>query len=87
MGHLSGPGNQGIGSFPGMSERDVQAGLNVNWEPNAPEAVLVSNDLARTVSAARAHMDDADQRNVVLGVLTCQPLPEPSLPNRPSRSH
>lgn len=49
-----------------MAEQVVRVGLNVRWEPNAPDAVMVSNDLGCTVLAARAHTDDSDQRNVVL---------------------
>jgi hypothetical protein len=49
-----------------MAERVVRVGLGVKWEPNAPDAVMVSNDPGRTVLAARAHPDDSDQRNVVL---------------------
>jgi hypothetical protein len=49
-----------------VAERVVQTGLTVTWDPNAPDAVMVSNDLGRTVLAARAHPEDADKRNVVL---------------------
>ena len=49
-----------------MSERVQPLGLNVWWEPNAPEAVLLSNDLGRTAMSVRAHPDDPDERQVVL---------------------
>jgi len=52
--------------FQCMAERVVGVGFNVRWEPNAPEAVMISNDLGRTVLALRAHPDDTDQRNVSL---------------------
>jgi hypothetical protein len=38
----------------------------VRWEPNAPEACLVSDDQGRAALAQRAHPDDSDQRCVVL---------------------
>lgn len=38
----------------------------VRWEPNAPEACLVSDDQGRGALAQRAHPDDSDQRCVVL---------------------
>jgi hypothetical protein len=36
------------------------------WEPNAPEAVLMSDDQGRAALALRAHPDDLDQSCVVL---------------------
>lgn len=36
------------------------------WDPNAPEAFLVSNDQGRSALALRAHPDDPDRRSVVL---------------------
>lgn len=41
-------------------------GGSLRWEPNAPEAFLVSDDLGRGALAQRAHPDDVDQRSVVL---------------------
>jgi hypothetical protein len=38
----------------------------VAWSPNAPEAVLVSGDLGRTVLALAPHPQDPDRRHVVL---------------------
>lgn len=49
-----------------MGERVVESGIRIHWEPNAPSAVMVSDDAGRTALALRAHRDDADQRNVVL---------------------
>jgi hypothetical protein len=49
-----------------MGERVVESGLRIQWEPNAPDAVMVSNDVGRTALALRAHPDDADQRHLVL---------------------
>lgn len=40
--------------------------LAVSWEPNAPGAVLITSDYGRTLLALNAHLDDADQRCVVL---------------------
>lgn len=51
-----------------MAER-VEAyywGVPVNWEPNAPDAFLVSDDKGRGALAQRAHPHDPDQRCVVL---------------------
>lgn len=41
-------------------------GDGLRWEPNAPEACLLSDDFARAALAQRAHPDDSDQRCVVL---------------------
>jgi hypothetical protein len=49
-----------------MAERVVGVGFSVEWDPNAPEAVMISNDLGRTVLALRAHPDDTDERSVAL---------------------
>lgn len=38
----------------------------VTWEPNAPEAVLLSDDMGRGAWGQRAHPDDPDRRCVVL---------------------
>jgi hypothetical protein len=40
--------------------------MRVEWDPNAPAAVMVSQDSGETRLAIRAHPDDPDQRNVVL---------------------
>ena len=40
--------------------------LGVEWEPNAPDAVLITRDLGPAVLALRAHFDDTDSRCVVL---------------------
>jgi hypothetical protein len=52
-----------------MSDVDpevVAAAVDVRWEPNAPEAALLSLDDSRVVLALRPHFDDVDQRTVVL---------------------
>ncbi|WP_346275448.1 hypothetical protein [Pseudonocardia sp.] len=49
-----------------MRERVTEANLGTMWEPNGPDAVLVSNDLGRTALALRPHFDDLDQRCLVL---------------------
>lgn len=41
-------------------------GVDVAWEPNAPDAVLISDDYGRGTLALWAHPTDADQRTVVL---------------------
>jgi hypothetical protein len=45
---------------------DLALGVPLRWEPNAPDAFLVSDDMARGALAQRAHPDDPDQRCVVL---------------------
>ena len=62
--------------------------LGVTWEPNAPEAILLSDDAGRAALAQRAHFDDPDQRCVVLrwdGVLFAQmgPPNDEARPNHP----
>ena len=54
----------GHGDF--MVERVEVLDLGVVWDPNAPEAILASNDLGRTVLALNPRNDDVDQRCVVL---------------------
>lgn len=41
-------------------------GVDITWEPNAPDAVLISDDFGRGALALRAHPGDPDQRAVVL---------------------
>jgi len=57
---------RGFARFLSVAERVVRSGMNFRWEPNAPDAVMVSDDSGRTVLAVRSHPDDTDQRNVVL---------------------
>lgn len=71
-----------------MAERvePYDLGIPVRWEPNAPDAVLISDDQGRGALAQRAHPDDSDQRCVVLrwdGVIHAQMGP----PNDEARSH
>ncbi|NHA70357.1 hypothetical protein [Phycicoccus flavus] len=40
--------------------------MDVTWDPNAPDAVLVSDDCGRGALALRAHPDDSDRRTVLL---------------------
>src|SRR5690349_19464993 len=54
-----------MATFSRMGERVSESGIRVRWEPNAPAAVLLSDDSGRTALALRAHPDDADQRNLV----------------------
>ncbi|MFZ2502753.1 MAG: hypothetical protein WAW88_08805 [Nocardioides sp.] len=53
-----------------MAERvvpyDLTPDIEFGWEPNAPDAVLVSDDFGRAALAQKAHPDDPDQRCVVL---------------------
>ena len=41
-------------------------GVDITWEPNAPDATLISDDLGRGALALKAHPSDSDQRTVVL---------------------
>lgn len=41
-------------------------GVDITWEPNAPDAVLVSDDFGRGALALAAHPDDPDKRTVAL---------------------
>lgn len=41
-------------------------GVDITWEPNAPEATLISDDFGRGALALRAHPTDSDQRTVLL---------------------
>jgi hypothetical protein len=46
--------------------RVAELDIGVEWEPNVPDGVLVSGGLGPTVLALNAHVDDPDQRAVVL---------------------
>lgn len=55
-----------------MDEEQVVPVLDgVRWEPNAPRAVLVQNDEATACLALRPHLDDPDDRVVVLRWTGC----------------
>ena len=45
---------------------DITGGRPLTWEPNAPDAVLLCDDLGRGALAQNSHPDDPDQRTVVL---------------------
>lgn len=49
-----------------MAERVVTLDLGVEWEPNAPEAMLLSDDSARALLALSPHPHDSDLRMVVI---------------------
>lgn len=49
-----------------MTERVVPIDLDVRWEPNAPEAVLVVTDLGVARLTLEPHPDDPDRPPVVL---------------------
>lgn len=49
-----------------MAEHVVTLDIGVEWDPNAPEALLLSNDFGKTVLALNPHHDDPDRRCVVL---------------------
>lgn len=49
-----------------MAHRVAELSIGVTWDPNAPYAVLVSGDFGPLVLALDAHLDDPDQRAVVL---------------------
>lgn len=49
-----------------VAERVEAVDLGVVWEPNAPDAVLVSNDVGPAGLALRAYPGDHDERCVLL---------------------
>jgi hypothetical protein len=49
-----------------MTENVVALDIGVVWEPNAPAAVLASDDMGRTALALNPREDDPDQSAVVL---------------------
>jgi hypothetical protein len=50
-----------------VAERvEPMPGVDVTWDPNAPDAVLFADDFGRGALALRAHPDDSDQRTGVL---------------------
>lgn len=63
---LSLRGSPGGVTFNSVAENVVGIDLGVTWEPNAPEAWLVSDDNGRAALALKAHRDDPDRRCVVL---------------------
>jgi hypothetical protein len=48
-----------------MSEQVVSSFPGVTWNPNAPDAVLISTDQGISTLALNAHPDDPDRRGVV----------------------
>lgn len=49
-----------------MAEHVVPVDVLTDWAPDAPHAVLLSDDAGTTALALTAHRDDVDQRCVVL---------------------
>src|SRR4051794_15473553 len=49
-----------------MTEHVVAVDLGATWNPNAPEARLLSDDFGKTLLALNPHHDDAYQGCVVL---------------------
>ena len=49
-----------------MSEMVRNFDVGTTWEPSSPGAVLLANDSGDARLTMRAHVDDADQRPVVL---------------------
>jgi len=49
-----------------MAERVVTLDLGVEWEPNAPEAVFLSDDSGRALLSLSPHPNDSDLRMVVI---------------------
>ena len=49
-----------------MVERVAPVPGHWNWEPNAPCAVLISDDSGAAALALRCHPDDGDRRTVVV---------------------
>jgi hypothetical protein len=55
-----------------VAETVVSIDIGADWDPNAPFAVLLSDDQGRTALALNAHSDDPDQRSVVLFWTGCR---------------
>lgn len=55
-----------------MTEHVEPLDLGVTWEPNAPDAILLSADFGPSTLALRAHPNDADERCVVLVWTGCR---------------
>ncbi len=55
-----------------MVERIESVDLGVTWEPNAPDAILLSGDFGPTVLALQGHSGDTDERCVVLAWTHCR---------------
>lgn len=55
-----------------VTEHVESVDLGVTWEPNAPDAVLLSADLGLSTLALRAHHDDPDDRCVVVKWTGCR---------------
>lgn len=68
-----------------MAERVVEWPLAARWEPNAPDAILMSTDGGLTALALEPHPDDADRRCVVL-IWRGTNLARMSTPNDEARS-
>ena len=49
-----------------MAERVIALDLGVVWDPNAPEAVLVSEDSGPAILMLRPRGDDADGRRIAI---------------------
>ena len=49
-----------------VAERVIPLELGVVWDPNAPEAALVSNDVGPSLLMLRPRADDTDQRRIAL---------------------
>lgn len=48
-----------------MTERVEPTDIGMEWESNAPMAVMATNDAGLTALALQAHFDDSDRRSVV----------------------
>ncbi len=55
-----------------VTEHVESVDLGVTWEPNAPDAILLSADLGTSTLALRAHPNDPDRRCVVLKWTGCR---------------
>jgi hypothetical protein len=55
-----------------MNESVHSLDLGVTWEPNAPDAVLISDDHGRAILALQPHPGDDDERVVVLVWRRCR---------------
>lgn len=69
-----------------MPQRVVPIEVDATWQPNAPDAVLVSTDLGRSALGLYSHPSDLDRRCVVLLWEGCH-LAQIGSPNDEAMNH
>src|SRR3569833_753299 len=66
MGAYRAPGDTVTHVAERVAPYDLKLAEPLRWDPNAPDAFLVSDDMGRSALAQRAHPADPDRRCVVL---------------------